>query len=243
LQVSGSQASMKVADAAGGRGNSNGFQISYYNLGWLAGFCLDTEIRYRTGGKHSLDDVAHALFAMCKNNKPGFEEDEIRKQCVRFGGPELGPFYDKVVDTPGELPLKEQLAKIGMQLTETSEDFADAGFNATQGPGGAVRVVGIHGPAEGKLTQGDTLVAIDGQKVEGLSRPDLTKLIHDHIEAATVGTPIALTVQRDGTPTDVAVTPVSGTRPVRKIGDDPNASPQTIALRTAYLATKKPDGE
>jgi predicted metalloprotease with PDZ domain len=113
LTVSPYQASFQVAAANNGRGNSNGFQISYYNLGWLAGMCLDIEIRQQSGGKHSLDDVAHALYDLCKDNKPGFEEDEIRKQCIRFGGPSLGAFYDKVVMSPGELPIEEQLAKVG----------------------------------------------------------------------------------------------------------------------------------
>jgi len=243
LQVSPNDASLKVADAEGGRGNSNGFQISYYNLGWLCGLCLDTEIRYQTHGKHSLDDVTRALFDKCKNNKPGFEEDEIRKQCIRFGGPSLGPFYDQVVNNPGELPIKDQLAKIGLLLKESDEDYVDAGFTATSGFGGGVRAAAIHGPARGLLIQGDSITAIDGQSVGGLSRSDLTKLIHDHIEAATLGTPIALTLTRDGKEVRLAIDPVSATRKVRSISEDPNASPETVALRTGYLATKKPSVE
>jgi len=239
LTVSANMASLKVADANGGRGNSNGFQISYYNLGWLAGLCLDSEIRYKTGGKHSLDDVTRALYDLCKNNKPGFEEDEIRKQCIRFGGPDLGPFYDKVVNEPGELPLREQLAKIGLKLNETSEPFVDAGFSPAAGFG-AVRVINIHGPAEGKLMQGDTISAIDGTSLEGMTRTDMPAFLHTHVEMAQVGTPIALTVMRDGKVVDVSIDPVTSTRPLRTVAEDPAASPEAVMLRRGYLATKKP---
>lgn len=119
LTVSPYEASLKVAEASGGRGNSNGYQISYYNLGWLCGLCLDLEIRSQSRGKHSLDDVAHALFALCRNDRPGFEKDEIRRQCVRFGGPSLGEFYDRIVMKPGELPVKEELEKAGFVLSST----------------------------------------------------------------------------------------------------------------------------
>ena len=88
LEISPYQASYRVDEANDGRGNSNGYKISYYNLGWLCGLCLDTEIRARTNNRHSLDDVTRALYQLCKDDKPGFEEDEIRKQCVRFGGPQ-----------------------------------------------------------------------------------------------------------------------------------------------------------
>ncbi|MFX9154051.1 hypothetical protein ABTN53_19490, partial [Acinetobacter baumannii] len=73
---------MRVAEASQGKGNSNGYEISYYNLGWLAGMCLDIEMRAKTGNKRSLDDVEHALWDECKNDKPGFEEGEIRRLYV-----------------------------------------------------------------------------------------------------------------------------------------------------------------
>lgn len=121
LEVSPYESSMRVGEASNGRGNSNGWRISYYNLGWLVGLVLDIELRARTNGRRSLDDVTRALWDLCKNDKPGFEEDEIRKQCIRFGGQAMGEFFDRVVMRPGELPLEEQLAKVGLKLLENKE--------------------------------------------------------------------------------------------------------------------------
>lgn len=120
LEVSPYNSSLQVYQAANWRGNSNGYKISYYQLGWLVGFALDTEIRARSGGKYSLDDVCLALWEQNKNDQPGFAEDEIRKQCIRFGGAGMADYFDRVVMKPGELPLEDALARVGLTLTTGS---------------------------------------------------------------------------------------------------------------------------
>ncbi|HEY3780095.1 MAG TPA: hypothetical protein VGL56_03350 [Fimbriimonadaceae bacterium] len=241
LTVSPYQASYRVGDANNGRGNSNGYEISYYNLGWLAGMCLDIEIRQQTNGKHSLDDVARALYDLCKDNKPGFEEDEIRKQCIRFGGPSLGPFYDKVVMSPGELPVEEQLAKAGLKMDEHDEPMVDVGFAAAPSrQGGGVRFARIHGPADGKIMTGDVLVAMNGKSLQGMDPRGVASVIAPVIQGAAVGTPITLTVSRGGQNVDVTIDPVMSSRKVKTISDDPAATPAQIALRDGWLYTKLP---
>jgi len=96
--------------------NSSGYRVNYYPTGWVLGMLLDVELRARTQGKHSLDDVEHALWDLCRDNKPGFGPDEIRKQLVRFGGAEMGPIYDTWVMKPGELPVEATLAQVGLAV-------------------------------------------------------------------------------------------------------------------------------
>src|SRR5205807_716341 len=79
-------------------------------------------------GKRSLDDVELALWRLCRNNRPGFEEDEIRKQLIAAGGEALGPLYDRIVMAPGELPVEAALAHVGLELGTHSESRADVGF-------------------------------------------------------------------------------------------------------------------
>jgi predicted metalloprotease with PDZ domain len=240
LEISPYQASYRVAEMNNGRGNSNGYKISYYNLGWLAGMCLDIEIRNQTGNKHSLDDVTRALYDLCKDNKPGFEEDEIRKQCVRFGGPALGPFFDKVVMSPGELPIEEQLAKAGLKLQEFDQEYADIGFGAAPSrEAKGMIVTRLHGPAEGVLNDDDVLTAINGKPLNGDARTNSTNFAAA-VAAAQVGTAISVDVLRDGKAVTLAITPVSATRKVHSIVDDPTASPQAVALKQAWLMTKTP---
>ena len=241
LTVSANDASLRVAEANGGRGNSNGFQISYYNLGWLVGLCLDTEIRSQTNGKHSLDDVAHALFNECKNDKPGFQEDEIRKLCIKFGGPALGPFYDSVVMKGGEKPIAEQLAKMGLKLETKDETYAETGFNAAPSFGSSgIGVSGIRGPAVGKLESSDIITSVNGTTIEGKEMREAITLVQAALTGAKVGTPIELVVRRGGENVKVTVEPVSATRPIHTVVTDPEATSARKALGEAWLKIKTP---
>jgi len=122
LEVSPYESSLRVGETNNGRGNSNGFGVDYYPTGWLVGMMLDIELRSRSGGKRSLDDVELALWEMCRNGKPGFAEDELRKQFVRLGGDDMGSVFDNWVMKPGELPVEAQLAKVGLVLTGTGRE-------------------------------------------------------------------------------------------------------------------------
>ena len=240
LTVSANDASLRVGEANGGRGNSNGFQISYYNLGWLCGLCLDTEIRAQTNGRHSLDDVAHALFQECKNDKPGFEEGEIRRLCVKYGGEALGPFYDSVVNQPGEKPIAAQLAKMGLKLESHDEPYIEVGFTAAPSFGGGVAVGAVRGPAAGKLESRDVISAVNGTSLDGKDLREAAGLVQTAIANAKPGTPIELVVTRGGEKVTVSIDPVATTRPVRSVIADPAATPTAKALGAAWLATKLP---
>ena len=102
LEISPYASSFRVGESSNGRGNSNGYRISYYNQGWLVGMVLDLAIRTKTQGKKSLDNVLINLWNLCKRDGPGFEEDEIRKQLIRVGGTEMGDLYDRIVMKPGD---------------------------------------------------------------------------------------------------------------------------------------------
>lgn len=197
LEVSPYQASYRVGDAANGRGNSTGFQVSYYDTGWLAGMCLDIEILAESKGKRNLDDVEYALWNLCKDSKPGFEEDEIRKQCVRLGGDKLGPFYDRVIMKAGELPIEEQLAKVGLQLVSRTRQDADLLVNL--GPSRedkALNTRGARGDAEALYKAGDLVVAINGRPTTGDTVAKLQKAQMDAMEGLKPGETVTVSVKR-----------------------------------------------
>ncbi len=116
LTVSPYDSSYRVDETNGGRGNSDGFGLSYYEEGFVVGLCLDLELISKSKGKVRLDDVELALFNMCKDSRPGFEEGEIRKQLIRFGGESMGAYYDRVVMQPGNLPIAEALNVVGYEF-------------------------------------------------------------------------------------------------------------------------------
>lgn len=235
LTVSPYEASLRVADANNGQGNSNGYQISYYNLGWLCGMCLDIEIRSRTGGRKSLDDVIRALYNECKDNKPGFEEGEIRNLLVRIGGPTLGPLYDQIVMKAGELPVPQELEKVGLKVDQHEEPYVNVGFTMVVRPDGKGGIRGISGPAESKLQPGDTITTIEGEAVTADNNAALSA---KYLTGAKAGNPVHLTVQRGDQTVQVEITPVAATRTIRTIVEDPSASPAAIQLRNGWLVRK-----
>jgi len=113
LEVSPYDSSYKIS------GDSpNHYKVNYYPTGWILGMMFDIELRSRTGGRRSLDDVGRALWNLSKNDPPGFAEDEIRRQLVHFGGLDMGSLYDQWVLSPGDLPIEQELAKVGLRIEE-----------------------------------------------------------------------------------------------------------------------------
>lgn len=239
LEVSANEASLRVGEANEGRGNSNGFKISYYDLGWLAGMCLDLEIRSRTNGRRSLDDVERALWAMNKDNQPGFQEDLIRKQCIRFGGASLGPFYDRVVMTAGEMPIEEQLAKAGLKITEEDQHFPDLGITYSEAKGSHGEVVStVSGVAEGKLLKGDIILAVNGRSLNLDTNRAISTTMSEIVAGLKAGTTVRFHISRDARESDVEITPADGVKKVRHIIEDPAASTAAITVRNGWLATR-----
>jgi predicted metalloprotease with PDZ domain len=116
MEVSPYDSSYRVGEATTGR--SNGYRVDYYPTGWVLGFLFDIELRARTHGARSLDDVELALWKECRDGRPGFEEGEIRRLLVQVGGEEMGPLYDQWVAKPGDLPIEATLAKLALTLTD-----------------------------------------------------------------------------------------------------------------------------
>lgn len=220
LEVSPHDASMRVGEASNGRGNSRGFGVSYYDTGWLVGMCLDLEIRALTQGRRSLDDVVLALWQQCRDDKPGFAEDEIRKQCIRFGGAAMGPFYDQVVMKAGELPVEAQLAKVGLRISDRMETFPDPGFDWTANRADrGVRIRNVRGSAEDRLRNGDLIVEVNGQSTRHDTTRAMSEAMTGQMEKIDAQTTLVLRVVRDGKEVEVRVLPSSEIRTSRRIED------------------------
>ncbi len=158
MNISPYDSSYRVSEASGGRGNSQGLGVSYYPTGWIAGFCLDVELRSLTGGKKTLDNVTWDLWSMNKDNQPGFHEGAIRELLVKHGGSKMGEVYDQWIMKPGEMPVETQLAKLGLEMVEISEPVPNVGAIMTLSGNG--RVI-IREPAAGsKFEPADQVVKI-----------------------------------------------------------------------------------
>lgn len=238
LEVSPYDASFRVGEAANGRGNSSGFGVNYYNTGWVCGLLLDLEIRAQTGGKASLDDVCRALWEICKDNQPGFEEDAIRQFCVKIGGEKLGDFYDRIIMKPGELPVEETLAKVGLQMTEVDEPTVEVGFAwVADREQNRIRVRRVDESAKEVLKEGDLIIEVDGKAMEGTGFR-LNGAMTNALRGAKAGTGIKLKIDRGGQTSEVTVTPAAGTRKVKRVVPLSGASADQVRLREGWLKGK-----
>ena len=237
MNISPYDSSFRVREAANGLGNSNGLLVSYYNTGWLCGLCLDIEILNQTKGKYSLDDVEHALFEECKNSKPGFEENEIRNLCVKYGGSSLGDFYDKIIMKPGELPVEAQLAKLGYDLKEVDEPYGKAPFIMSPSPDDkAMKVASsdVDGIKIGDLVTKVNNIDFNSDQVQVLRRAN-TGLIRNN----SAGDKWAVTVVSGGETRVVNVTLVAATRKSKKVVSRPDATSDLLKLRKQFESKKR----
>lgn len=223
------EASMRVGETNNGRGNSNGYLMSYYTMGWVAGLCLDIELRRLTNNKHTLDDVMLALYQISGLPKPGFEEGEIRKQFVRLGGDEMGTYFDKIVHQNGGIAVREALAKVGLQIEQLDERYKDAGFEFT-GSDGAIQIR----RDAGELKRGDRIKRIGSTYLGDLNPIQAAKAAQAALDAAPAGVPIALDYAGDEEAT-VMITPQLRVRTVTKVTKIPRPGPEATMLREALL--------
>lgn len=234
FNISPYDSSFRVREASGGRGNSQGLGVSYYNTGFVCGFVLDVELLDKTNGKHSLDSVERALYDICKNNKPGFEEDEIRKQLIRFGGADMGPFYDQWIMKPGELPVEAALAKIGKRMSEIDEKFGQIPIILrTSFDDKALRIAQSDIP---ELKNGDIVVEVNGQATTGDSNSALTSALRSLTASAKAGDTWTVKT-KDGKSVQFVIK--EATRKKLVIEDVPGATPEQIRLRKIFESKKR----
>lgn len=237
MKVSPYDASYRVRDAANGQGNSQGYLVSYYDTGWLCGFCLDVEILDKTKGKYSLDDVEHALLDLCKDNKPGFEEGEIRKLLVKYGGDSLGDFYDTIILKPGELPVEAQLAKLGLDLKDVEETYGKAPFLMNPSPDDkGMKVISSDIP---ELKIGDLIVKVNNVDLNSDQARTLNAAYRNLTRNNKPGEKWNVTYKSDGETKQVTVELVIGTRKSKKVVARQDATPEQLKLRKQFESKKR----
>ncbi|MBI4508012.1 MAG: M61 family metallopeptidase [Deltaproteobacteria bacterium] len=157
--------------------NSVNSTVSYYLKGGLVATCLDLDIRLRTEGERSLDDVLRHLWRRYGEAPQGFKDADVQREFEEATGLDLGDFFDRFVRGREDPDLEGALAKVGLALKasyereggEETDDVPPAwlGVN-TQGDGRVVVASTLsESPAERHgLYAGDQIVAVDGFRVD-----------------------------------------------------------------------------
>jgi len=154
--------------------NSVNSQVSYYEKGALLGLLLDLEIRQRSAGAKSLDDVMRYLYAEYFKKNRNYGPVDFQKACELMAGGSLEEFFNRYVRGKEELDYNTALAAAGLRLeitpagaTGRASDRIFFGADLTQaGDRLMVERVYAGSPAyEQGLNFGDQIVAIDNVRV------------------------------------------------------------------------------
>jgi len=177
--------------------NSPNTAMSYYTRGDILGMLFDIEIRSRTNGAKSLDNVMRSLLEKYGLPKPGFTDSQLKAAFEAEAGGDLTDFWKRYVAGNDEVDFAGYFAKMGLTLTKEYKKDTPYASSKTDKPGAlgirtratADRVivssvlVGL--PAyDGGVNANDELIAIDGQKldstngIEKSDHPDQNLLNH-----------------------------------------------------------------
>jgi predicted metalloprotease with PDZ domain len=148
--------------------NSINSQVSYYDKGALLGLLLDLEIRKRSNGAKSLDDVLRYLYAEFFKKNRNYGPSDFQKACELMAGSSLDEFFNKYVRGVVELDYNGALEAAGLRL-DTTSGTGGVYFGADvamEDDRLMVRRVYAGSPAyEQGLNAGDQIVAMDNMRV------------------------------------------------------------------------------
>ncbi len=181
--------------------------VSFYDKGALISWMLDLDVRARTTGEASLDTVMRRLYERHPLSAGGFDTDDVLDALAEVAGAERGvylDFYQRHIAGVEPMPYERLLEPFGLELVDPAHEAARKraekpdekpagdddkaeelkpwlGFTASAGPGNALTSVGtvsLSGPAYAAgLLPGDTLVALNDQRVSGSDLAPLLKRV------------------------------------------------------------------
>ncbi len=144
--------------------------VSYYLKGGLAMATLDLQIRRRTDGAKSLDDVLRMLWSRFgATGTP--HPDELQPVFEEATGLPLGEVFERQIRGTDDPDLLTELAHVGLELRAFADpvqiaDGANALWLGVTTQGTKVTSVFDHGPAQAAgLSPGDEIIALDTFRV------------------------------------------------------------------------------
>lgn len=207
--------------------------ISYYEKGAVVGWMLDMEIRRRTGGLRSLDDVMRELDRTFGARGVAYVNEDLLHTIQEVAGSDFSAFYERWVESRGPLLLDEHLSPMGLVLARIEDPpAAGLGIDVERAPGDAVRVartVPSGSGAEGGLEPGDLLLALNGTRVRFEDWQAL-------LDRQVAGRGVRLDLYRG----DDLISKTIAVEAIRKvrflIREDPSAGAEAVARRKALFS-------
>ncbi|MBA2340026.1 MAG: M61 family metallopeptidase, partial [Pyrinomonadaceae bacterium] len=153
--------------------NSVNSQVSYYDKGAIVGALLDLEIRKRTTGARSLDDVMRLLYNDYAKRNRNYTPEDFQRACEQIAGASLDEFFRAYVRGRAELPYNTFLETVGLRLDTTGGTTRPASERAFLGAtldqqSDRLLITNVRAgtPAYDQgLNANDQIIALDGARV------------------------------------------------------------------------------
>jgi predicted metalloprotease with PDZ domain len=223
------------------RTNTPRSSINYYNKGEIVGAMLDLEIRQRTGGARSLDDVMRLLWRRFYADVPaenyyyagrGYRGEDFLAAVNETAGSDFGDFFARYVAGTEEIEYDRFLAYAGLRFERERR-----GPNVSYGVrverrGGRLQVTGLKSSglgAQSGLRVGDAITTIAGREATLESARELFE------NGRFSPTPIEII--RDNRIRPITLREIPSTV-VYEIEPMDTATPEQLALRRAWLGLR-----
>jgi predicted metalloprotease with PDZ domain len=189
--------------------------ISYYNKGEVVGALLDLEIRRRTNGTRSLDDVFRLMWRRFYLDAPadtyyfagrGYRGEDFRAAVEEVAGSSFADFFARYVSGTDELEYDAAFASVGIRFErERRVGSSDYGVRFARDDV-RLRVESI---------KPDGLAALSGLRVGDVllrveDRVATAAAVRDLFESGSV-TPTSVRVMRDGQEVDLTIAEIPST--------------------------------
>ena len=240
--------------------------VSYYLKGGVVGLLLDLELRRRTQGTKSLDDVMRLLFERY-GRAPGLPEDGVERAALEIVGEDpaaagapgtLKAWLDRALRSTEELQVEEALAGVGLSAVwhpaEGHDDKGSAEEELEDVPE-LTSKRGWHGAqvrdASGTLAV-QSVVEGSPAQLAGLANGDDIAAIDGYrgelksrLNKAPPGANLRLTIFRGDELTEAKITLVASPADTLTIVPDPHATALQLQLRRDWLGGEwpAPDGD
>lgn len=143
-------------------------QVSYYDKGEVVGMMLDIEIRTKSSGKGSMDDVMRTLYNDFYKKNRNYSPADFQAAAEKAAGGSLDDFFAKYVRGESEIDYDKIIGGIGLRLEKKEPNKGNAYIGAdTAEENGRlmIRTVAAGTPAYDQgLNTGDQIIAIDGYR-------------------------------------------------------------------------------
>jgi predicted metalloprotease with PDZ domain len=214
--------------------------ISYYNKGALLGMLLDLEIRSRTGGEKTLDDVMRGLYKKFYEAPAagyylpgrGYDEKDVLEELNTVSGTDFTSFFRDYVQGIAPLPYGQALAHAGMALKAEAPAGVPPSmgiFSQAEDRGVRIRAVLPGGAADrAGLSRDDLLIAVDDLSLA-------TQSLEDRLSIYPPGAIVPFTVERDGTRERILVTLDPPLKNQYSIVDLPSVNEDQVKIREGWL--------